>query len=94
MRSKVHLAAKAQKVAREMEHDYEEVLHLLEGEFAQLKIENAQHKKQLDRRVVGLCYLFIMTVVKVCNSTPTNEVRGEGILESSDWQFYGQLVKC
>lgn len=47
MHSKVHLAARAQKVAREMEHDYEEVVHLLEGEIAQLKM-------QLDRRVVIL----------------------------------------
>lgn len=39
LRSKVHLAAKAQKVARDMEHDYEEVVHLLEGEIAQLKLQ-------------------------------------------------------
>ncbi|KAL4229927.1 Domain present in PSD-95 [Mactra antiquata] len=39
LRSKVHLAAKAQKVARDMEHDYEEVVRLLEGEIAQLKLQ-------------------------------------------------------
>lgn len=39
LRSKVHLAAKAQKAARDMEHDYEEVVHLLEGEIAQLKLQ-------------------------------------------------------
>ncbi|KAH3835342.1 hypothetical protein DPMN_108693 [Dreissena polymorpha] len=46
MRTKVQLAAKAQKVARDMEHDYEEVVRLLEGEIAQLKL-------QRDRQVVG-----------------------------------------
>ena len=45
MRSRVHLAARAQKVARDMEHDYEEVVHLLESEIAQLKL-------QLNRQVV------------------------------------------
>ncbi|XP_060582937.1 syntaxin-binding protein 4-like [Ruditapes philippinarum] len=39
LRSKVHLAAKAQQVARDMEHDYEEVVRLLEGEIAQLKLQ-------------------------------------------------------
>lgn len=39
LRSKVHLAAKAQRVARDMEHDYEEVVRLLEGEIAQLKVQ-------------------------------------------------------
>ena len=39
LRSKVHLAAEAQKAARDMESDYEEVVKLLEGEICQLKIQ-------------------------------------------------------
>lgn len=54
LKSKVHLAARAQKVAREMEHDYEEVVHLLEGEIAQLKVEQ-------ERRAVGLLFHLGLT---------------------------------
>ena len=47
LRSKVHLAAKAQKVARDMEHDYEEVVRLLEGEIAQLKLQLGRQSVRL-----------------------------------------------
>ncbi|KAK3610655.1 hypothetical protein CHS0354_028035 [Potamilus streckersoni] len=43
LRSKFHLAEQAQQVARDVEQDYEEVVHLLEGEVAQLQ---AQLNKQ------------------------------------------------
>ena len=37
LRDKVQLAEQAQRAARNMEQDYEEVVHLLEGEIAKLK---------------------------------------------------------
>ncbi|KAK3100690.1 hypothetical protein FSP39_023859, partial [Pinctada imbricata] len=40
LRKKVHIAERAQKAARNMEHDYEEVVHLLEGEIAKLKTQS------------------------------------------------------
>jgi hypothetical protein len=43
----VHLAAKAQQVARDMEHDYEEVVRLLEGEIAQLKLQLGRQSVRL-----------------------------------------------
>ncbi|KAL3879121.1 hypothetical protein ACJMK2_031432 [Sinanodonta woodiana] len=43
LRSKFHLAEQAQQVARDVEQDYEEVVHLLEREVAQLQ---AQLSKQ------------------------------------------------
>ena len=59
LRSKVHLAAEAQKAARDMESDYEEVVHLLEGEIAQLKI-------QLTQKAVG-----VMSYVSCLMTKPT-----------------------
>ncbi|XP_067100898.1 syntaxin-binding protein 4 [Osmerus mordax] len=50
LRSRVHLAEAAQKQARGMEMDYEEVVHLLEAEIAELKAQRggqpAQSKEQ------------------------------------------------
>lgn len=41
LRSRIHLAEAAQKQARGMEMDYEEVIHLLEAEIAELKTQRA-----------------------------------------------------
>lgn len=45
LRSKVHLAEQAQRAARNMEQDYEEVVKLLEKEIAEMK-------EELDKRKV------------------------------------------
>ncbi|XP_052276839.1 syntaxin-binding protein 4-like [Dreissena polymorpha] len=58
MRTKVQLAAKAQKVARDMEHDYEEVVRLLEGEIAQLKL---QRDRQVDADPINQRRLAVLT---------------------------------
>ncbi|CAH1777158.1 unnamed protein product [Owenia fusiformis] len=49
LRSKVHLADQAQRAARNMEQDYEEVVKLLENEIAELK---AQMGKEMDSPAV------------------------------------------
>ncbi|XP_015285032.1 PREDICTED: syntaxin-binding protein 4 [Gekko japonicus] len=43
LRSRIHLAEAAQMQARRMEMDYEEVIHLLEVEIAELKAQLADH---------------------------------------------------
>lgn len=42
MRTQVQLAEAAQKQARGMEMDYEEVIHLLEAEIAELKTQRVE----------------------------------------------------
>lgn len=42
LRSRIQLAEAAQKQARGMEMDYEEVIHLLEAEIAELKTQRAE----------------------------------------------------
>ncbi|XP_041830432.1 syntaxin-binding protein 4 isoform X2 [Melanotaenia boesemani] len=43
LRSRIQLAEEAQKQARGMEMDYEEVIHLLEAEIAELKTQRVEH---------------------------------------------------
>lgn len=43
----VQLAEPAKKQAREMEMDYEEVIHLLEEEIAEIKSQRAEKSNQL-----------------------------------------------
>ena len=43
LRSKLQLAESAQRSARSMEHDYMEVVALLEAEVAQLKAAKVRH---------------------------------------------------
>jgi syntaxin-binding protein 4 len=42
LRSKIYLAQQAQKAAMSMEHDYEDVVRLLENEIAELKSQQAK----------------------------------------------------
>lgn len=42
LRTRVQLAEEAQKQARGMEMDYEEVIHLLEAEIAELKTQRVE----------------------------------------------------
>ncbi|XP_026132329.1 syntaxin-binding protein 4 isoform X1 [Carassius auratus] len=42
LRTRIHLAEAAQKQARGMEMDYEEVIHLLEAEIAEMKSQNTE----------------------------------------------------
>lgn len=42
LRTRIHLAEAAQKQARGMEMDYEEVIHLLEAEIAEMKSQKAE----------------------------------------------------
>ena len=42
LRSKVHLAEQAQRAARNMEQDYEEVVRLLETEITDLKTQQTR----------------------------------------------------
>ena len=42
LRTRIQLAEAAQKQARGMEMDYEEVIHLLEAEIAELKTQRAE----------------------------------------------------
>ncbi|XP_051523788.1 syntaxin-binding protein 4-like isoform X2 [Myxocyprinus asiaticus] len=46
LRTRVHLAEAAQKQARGMEVDYEEVIHLLEAEIAEMKSQKAEQPGQ------------------------------------------------
>ncbi|XP_043946403.1 syntaxin-binding protein 4 [Protopterus annectens] len=46
LRSRIHLAEAAQRQARGMEMDYEEVIHLLEGEITELKAQLLEHSGQ------------------------------------------------
>ncbi|KAM3859667.1 syntaxin-binding protein 4 [Diretmus argenteus] len=46
LRSRIQLAEAAQKQARGMEMDYEEVIHLLEAEIAELKTQKAEQPAQ------------------------------------------------
>ncbi|NXR51690.1 STXB4 protein, partial [Hippolais icterina] len=46
LRSRIHLAEAAQRQARGMEMDYEEVIHLLEAEIGELKAQLAEHSGQ------------------------------------------------
>ena len=60
LRSKVQLAESAQRAARSMEHDYMEVVALLEAEIAQLKATKIKHtvsKNSVLRRppIYGVC---------------------------------------
>uniref|UniRef100_A0A8D0E868 Syntaxin binding protein 4 n=1 Tax=Salvator merianae TaxID=96440 RepID=A0A8D0E868_SALMN len=54
LRSRIHLAEAAQKQAHGMEKDYEEVIHLLEVEIAELKDQLANHCGQDKDSVQGL----------------------------------------
>ncbi|XP_024287078.2 syntaxin-binding protein 4 [Oncorhynchus tshawytscha] len=45
LRSQIHLAVAAQKQARGMEMDYEEVIHLLEAEIAELKAQRNEQQQ-------------------------------------------------
>ncbi|KAL0179276.1 hypothetical protein M9458_024718, partial [Cirrhinus mrigala] len=42
LRTRIHLAEAAQKQARGMEMDYEEVIHLLEAEIAEMKSQKTE----------------------------------------------------
>ena len=42
LRTRIQLAEEAQKQARGMEMDYEEVIHLLEAEIAELKTQRVE----------------------------------------------------
>ncbi|NXY02968.1 STXB4 protein, partial [Pteruthius melanotis] len=46
LRSRIHLAEAAQRQARGIEMDYEEVIHLLEAEIGELKAQLAEHSGQ------------------------------------------------
>uniref|UniRef100_A0A8D0H312 Syntaxin binding protein 4 n=1 Tax=Sphenodon punctatus TaxID=8508 RepID=A0A8D0H312_SPHPU len=46
LRSRIHLAEAAQRQARGMEMDYEEVIHLLEAEISELKAQLTDHSDQ------------------------------------------------
>ncbi|XP_052794904.1 syntaxin-binding protein 4-like [Mya arenaria] len=83
MRSKVHLAAKAQKVARDMEHDYEEVVHLLESEIAQLKL---QLNRQVENDPVTQRRLAVLTcqLRKAENEKRTLKVATEKLLQFAE----------
>ncbi|XP_064636096.1 afadin-like isoform X3 [Lineus longissimus] len=48
LRSKIYLAQQAQKAAMSMEHDYEEVVRLLESEIAELKSQQAKQMENPD----------------------------------------------
>ena len=50
LRSKVHLAEQAQRAARGMEHDYEEVVRLLEREVAELRAQSSTPTGVSDNR--------------------------------------------
>uniref|UniRef100_A0A3Q0T7C9 Syntaxin binding protein 4 n=1 Tax=Amphilophus citrinellus TaxID=61819 RepID=A0A3Q0T7C9_AMPCI len=57
LRTRIQLAEAAQKQARGMEMDYEEVIHLLEAEIAELKTQRVEHQEEteeLKKRVAVL----------------------------------------
>ncbi|NXU56699.1 STXB4 protein, partial [Turnix velox] len=54
LRSRIHLAEAAQRQARGMEMDYEEVIHLLEAEIVELKAQLADHSGQNKENIQDL----------------------------------------
>ncbi|XP_023794486.1 syntaxin-binding protein 4 isoform X1 [Cyanistes caeruleus] len=54
LRSRIHLAEAAQRQARGMEMDYEEVIHLLEAEIGELKAQLAEHSGQNKENIQDL----------------------------------------
>ncbi|XP_075847231.1 syntaxin-binding protein 4 isoform X1 [Microtus pennsylvanicus] len=54
LRSRIHLAEAAQRQAHGMEMDYEEVIHLLEAEIAELKAQLADYSEQNKESVQDL----------------------------------------
>uniref|UniRef100_A0A4W5RT60 Syntaxin binding protein 4 n=1 Tax=Hucho hucho TaxID=62062 RepID=A0A4W5RT60_9TELE len=52
LRSRIHLAVAAQKQARGMEMDYEEVIHLLEAEIAELKAQRTKQQQPAQAKCV------------------------------------------
>ncbi|XP_073723160.1 syntaxin-binding protein 4 [Misgurnus anguillicaudatus] len=54
LRTRIHLAEDAQKQARGMEMDYEEVIHLLEAEIAEMKCQRAEHPGQCKEELQDL----------------------------------------
>ena len=58
LQSKLQLAEQAQLEARNMEHDYEEVVHALEVELTQLRI-------QLDSQLVSCALSVLLFVSRV-----------------------------
>lgn len=67
LRTQVQLAEAAQKQTRGMEMDYEEVIHLLEAEIAELKTQRAEPPAQSSKVTPGS---------DVTGSEPASEVRG------------------
>ena len=63
LKTKVQLAEQAQRAALNMEQDYEDVVHMLEGEIAKLKTHQSV-------KVVSHLFVFIKntTVKVVCGS--------------------------
>lgn len=49
LRTRIQLAEAAQKQARGMEMDYEEVIHLLEAEIAELKTQRMEHQASANK---------------------------------------------
>ncbi|NXA95983.1 STXB4 protein, partial [Melanocharis versteri] len=54
LRSRIHLAEAAQRQARGMEMDYEEVIRLLEAEIGELKAQLAEHSGQSKENIQDL----------------------------------------
>uniref|UniRef100_A0A3Q4G3V4 Syntaxin binding protein 4 n=1 Tax=Neolamprologus brichardi TaxID=32507 RepID=A0A3Q4G3V4_NEOBR len=50
LRTRIQLAEAAQKQARGMEMDYEEVIHLLEAEIAELKTQRMEHQASANKQ--------------------------------------------
>lgn len=65
LRSRIHLAEAAQRQARGMEMDYEEVIHLLEAEITELKAQLTDHSGQnkVSKAVVFRSYHGFLAVV-------------------------------
>lgn len=65
LRTRIQLAEEAQKQARGMEMDYEEVIHLLEAEIAELKTQRAEPRTEKGAEsndkvtyiLVNICYM-------------------------------------
>lgn len=57
LKSRVHLAEAAQKEARNMEMDYEEVMRLLEGEVADLREQLKE--RPLPKKVSPINFTFL-----------------------------------
>uniref|UniRef100_A0A8C4SX13 Syntaxin binding protein 4 n=1 Tax=Erpetoichthys calabaricus TaxID=27687 RepID=A0A8C4SX13_ERPCA len=54
LRSRIHLAEAAQKQARGMEMDYEEIIHLLEAEISELKLQLADQPSHIKEELQDL----------------------------------------